>query len=105
MRSATAYEDASGSTANWTVDVTFTAAGQRHFTDLTRSTLGAKAPQNQIAVVVDGVVQSAPVTESVIAGDAQIVGDYNRSQADQVAAVLATGALPARLQVSAAGGG
>ena len=91
-------------TGQWVVDLAFTRTGQQRFTDLTRATVAAQAPTNQVAMVVDGVVQSAPVTMAVIPGDASITGDYDQAQAEQLAAVLTAGPLPARVAVTAVSG-
>lgn len=84
-------------TGEWLVDLAFTPAGQQRFTDLTRAAIVAQAPQNQVAIVVDGVVESAPAIMAAIPGDASITGNYDRTQAEQLAAVLSSGPLPARL--------
>ena len=55
-----------------------------------------------IAVVLDGNVITAPETEGVIpGGNAQITGDFTRVQAEELAAQLQSGALPADFRVSA----
>jgi preprotein translocase subunit SecD len=76
------------------VNVQFTGKGQDKFTKLTQESFGQPAPTNQVAIVLDGVVQSAPVIQSVINSDAQITGDFSQSEADDLANVLKFGALP-----------
>ena len=45
----------------------FTGSGQKKFTQLTKER-SAQPPTNQVAIVLDGVVQCAPVTNDVITG-------------------------------------
>ena len=78
----------------WTVDVSFTGSGQKKFTQLTKDTVNATTPTNQVAIVLDGIVQSAPVTQSVIPGDASITGNFSQKEANNLADVLKYGALP-----------
>jgi len=55
-----------------------------------------------IAVVLDGNVVSAPQIQSAIpGGNAQITGNFTRAQAEELAAQLQSGALPADFRVSA----
>jgi preprotein translocase subunit SecD len=52
----------------------------------------------QLAIVLDGVVQSAPVIRSAITGgEAQISGSFTKEEAHRLAVVLRSGALPAPL--------
>jgi len=53
----------------------------------------------QLAIVLDGVVQSNPVIrEPILGGTAQISGGFTRDEAHQLAVVLRSGALPAPLK-------
>ena len=55
-------------------------------------------PCNAFAIVLDGVVVSAPrFNEPIIGGQAQIEGDFNAQQARDLANVLKYGALPVTL--------
>lgn len=81
----------------WTVDVDFTGEGSSQWDEL-----GAKYFQQQVAIVLDGVVQSAPsiqagntVFES-FEGSAQISGDFDEREAKDLALVLRYGSLPVR---------
>ncbi|MFH8797467.1 SecDF P1 head subdomain-containing protein [Streptomyces sp. NPDC017941] len=89
------------SAQGWLVDVTFTAAGARRFAALTAK-LAPQAPRaNQLAVVLDGTVISAPaVQQELTDGRVQISGGFTRSSAEELAAQLSAGALPVRLRVS-----
>ncbi|MBL7496081.1 hypothetical protein I6A84_36455 [Frankia sp. CNm7] len=75
-------------TGQWVVNVEFTGSGQKKFTQLTEDTIG-----KQTAIVLDGVVQSAPTTNDRIPGSAQISGSFTESEARDLAAVLNAGAL------------
>jgi preprotein translocase subunit SecD len=76
------------------VNVQFTGKGQDKFTKLTKEAFGAPDPTNRVAIVLDGVVYSAPVIQSVINGDAQITGSFTQKEAQDLANVLKFGALP-----------
>jgi preprotein translocase subunit SecD len=76
------------------VNVSFTGKGQNKFTKLTKEAFGAPAPTNRVAIVLDGVVQSAPTIQNVINGDAQITGGFTQKEAQDLANVLKYGALP-----------
>lgn len=76
-------------TGDWIIQVSFTGRGQDKFTKLTQDTVG-----KQVAVELDGVVQSAPMIQDVIPGDAEISSNYTRQQAVDLANDLKYGALP-----------
>lgn len=102
VSSASAGLRGGGGTANvttneWAVNVEFTGAGQGKFTRLTEETVGT-----QVAIVLDGVVQSAPQTNERIAGSAEISGDFTQSEAEDLADVLRFGALPLAFERSQA---
>jgi preprotein translocase subunit SecD len=102
VKTASAGLASSGGTTNittgeWVVNVTFTGSGQSKFTKLTENTVG-----QQVAIVLDGVVQSAPTTNERIAGDAQISGNFSQSDANDLANVLRYGALPLAFEKSQA---
>jgi len=55
---------------------------------------------NRLAIVLDDEVRSAPVIESKIASDsARITGTFSSEQAEDLALVLRSGALPARISI------
>ena len=96
VKGATARLDPAG-TNQWQVGVTFTGSGQKKFTDLTAATVG-----KQVAIVLDGVVISAPVIQNTIPGDAQITGNFSKDEAQNLANVLKYGALPLTFTTSQA---
>ncbi|MBL7493366.1 hypothetical protein I6A60_37985 [Frankia sp. AgB1.9] len=80
----------------WAVDIAFTPPGQQRFTALTAASVGQR-----LALVVDGVVQSAPTVDETIPGDAAISGNLTRPDAQRLAAILGSGSLPAPLRATA----
>jgi preprotein translocase subunit SecD/SecD/SecF fusion protein len=55
----------------------------------------------QVAIVLDGVVQSAPVVQSaILGGNTAITGDFTPEEAKKLKTVLETGALPVTLKFS-----
>ncbi len=59
-------------------------------------------PSGRMAIVLDGVVQSAPsVNQPSFSGGVDITGSFSESEAKDLARVLKSGALPVRLQVQA----
>jgi preprotein translocase subunit SecD len=78
-----------GPTVNFVLD----AQGARLFGDATSSHVG-----RQLAIVLDGYVQSAPVIrEAITQGHGQISGRFTFEEAQDLANVLRNGALPAPL--------
>ena len=59
-------------------------------------------PTRRMAIVLDGVVQSAPtVNQPSFSGGVDITGNFKESEAKDLARVLKSGALPVRLEVQA----
>lgn len=83
-------------TQNWTVQLTLTSDGAEGFADVT----SRLAPQSgALAIVLDGVVESAPLVQQPITdGQAQITGQFSEQDAQDLALVLKTGALPISLE-------
>ena len=109
-------EDVTGATAElsttsnqWQVVLTFNNAGTSDFGALTTTQYdkyysGAQSGNqndvvlDQVAIVLDGNVVSAPETDAAItAGSAQITGNFTQAQATQLQNVLKYGSLPLRL--------
>ena len=87
IRRASATQDANGLPA---VGFSLTPEGGRRFAELTRANTG-----RQLAIVLDGRVQSAPVIESAITeGQGVIQGSFTSREANDLALVLRSGALP-----------
>jgi len=89
VKTANANQGNSQNLGEWQVDIRFTGKGQKKFTSLTQATVG-----KQVAIVLDGIVVSAPTIQTVINGDAQITGQFSQKEAKDLANVLKYGALP-----------
>lgn len=71
------------------------AKGGRSFARLTKDNIGKR-----LAIVLDGVVKSAPVIRSEIpSGAGQIEGQFSWEEAADLALILRTGALPVPIEV------
>jgi len=81
--------------AGWYVLLNFNNEGTSKFGALTTRVTGLATPQNQVAIVLDGLVVSAPrINEAITAGNAQITGSFTQTDATDLANVLKYGALP-----------
>jgi protein-export membrane protein SecD/preprotein translocase SecF subunit len=86
---------------SWQVNLEFTADGADAFFDSTQRLSQQAPPQDQFAIVLDGLVVSAPqVNEPIPGGRAQITGQFTQSEATALANVLQYGALPLAFEVS-----
>jgi preprotein translocase subunit SecD len=84
----------------WTVMLDFTPAGRTAFAKSTARLARLVPPGNQLAMVLDGTIISAPSVQSAITGgQAQIAGDFKQADAESLAALLTGGALPIPLVV------
>ena len=69
-------------TSAWFVSLTFNGDGTRAFGALTSRVTSLPSPQNQVAIVLDGLVVSAPViNEAIPSGNAQITGSFTQTEA------------------------
>jgi preprotein translocase subunit SecD len=81
--------------SGWYVLLTFNGEGTRAFGSLTARVTTLPPPQNQVAIVLDGLVVSAPaINEAIPSGNAQITGSFTQVEAQDLANVLKYGALP-----------
>jgi len=79
----------------WSVSLTFNNEGTSAFGQLTARVTSLPEPTNQVAIVLDGIVQSSPrITEAIPSGTAQITGSFTQVEAQDLANVLKYGALP-----------
>lgn len=79
----------------WSVSLTFDGEGTSAFGALTQRVTTLPEPTNQVAIVLDGIVQSSPrITEAIPSGTAQITGSFTQVEAQDLANVLKYGALP-----------
>ncbi len=80
--------------SQWHVSVSFTKKGLDQFNEL-----AAKYFQRQVAIVLDGVVQSAPtINAQRFDRGAEISGSFTEDEARDLALVLRYGALPVELE-------
>jgi len=81
--------------ASWGVSMKMTPKGRAEFASVTGNNVG-----RQLAIVLDGVVSSAPnIHERIPSGDASITGSFDVAAAKDLAIVLRAGALPAPVHV------
>lgn len=81
--------------AQFIVSLTFNGEGTRAFGALTSRVTNLPSPSNQVAIVLDGLVVSAPsINEAIPSGNAQITGNFTRVEAEDLSNVLKYGALP-----------
>jgi preprotein translocase subunit SecD len=79
----------------WFVSLTFNGEGTSAFGALTARVTSLPEPTNQVAIVLDGLVVSAPrINEAIPSGTAQITGSFTQLEAQDLANVLKYGALP-----------
>ena len=99
VQSATAGLPTQGA-GGWQVDLTLTTDGAKKFAEATKSLSAQKSPNNQFAIILDGIVMSAPqVNEPILGGSATISGSFTAQEAKALSQVLKFGALPISLNV------
>jgi preprotein translocase subunit SecD len=101
---------------DWQVDLSFKSTGTSQFGKLTSRIVKLQQPPNcspptgcnAAAIVLDGVVQSAPFIDpaqspnGIVGGSATISGNFNHQTASDLANVLKYGALPIKFDVQQA---
>ena len=94
VKNASAAIDQEGS-GGWFVALDFNKEGSGKFSAVTQRVTSLAAPQNQVAIVLDGLVVSAPrIISAITGGSAQITGDFTQQEASDLANVLKYGSLP-----------
>jgi preprotein translocase subunit SecD len=89
------------SAGGWVVTLEFDAEGSRQLSEVSTRLYTLPSPQNQFAIVLDGLVQSAPFfQEPIVGGSAQIDGQFDATSASELAQILKYGALPVSLEVA-----
>lgn len=87
-------------TNEWVVNIEFDGEGTQAFREVTTRLTSLPAPQNQFAMVLDGLVISAPVSQVAIPdGKAEISGSFTRDSAATLANQLNFGSLPLTFEV------
>ncbi|MCP4231365.1 MAG: protein translocase subunit SecD [bacterium] len=74
------------------VNFEWNSEGAKIFADVTSRSIGRR-----LAILLDGTVQSAPVIQSRISKSGDITGNFTSREAADLALVLRSGALPAKL--------
>ncbi|MFI2364943.1 protein translocase subunit SecD [Promicromonospora sp. NPDC019610] len=92
---------ANGTVTNeWGVNLDFNSQGTKEFRETTERLVNLEQPRNQFAIVLDGLVVSAPSTNVAITnGQAQISGSFTQESAATLANQLSFGSLPLTFQV------
>ncbi|MBB4942368.1 preprotein translocase subunit SecD [Streptosporangium album] len=97
----TANSGVDPTTGEWLVQLSFKGQGPDQWSKVTTTAFNSQAPRNQVAMVLDGVVISAPVIQEPIPGGrAQISGNFTQVTADELASQLKFGALPLKFEKS-----
>ena len=85
----------------WVTSIDFDTTGQALFGELSTVIAALPSPRNQIAIVLDGKVVTAPRLDSPITGGSlRIYGNFTREYAIGLSNVLKYGALPFSFEVS-----
>jgi preprotein translocase subunit SecD len=80
---------AQGASGEWVVSVQLTQEATAEFEDVTGRVAGMGPPLNQLAIVINGVVVTAPrVEEAISGGQLQISGPLTQQDAQALAASL-----------------
>jgi preprotein translocase subunit SecD len=84
----------------WGVDLTMKSAGMDAFNKMAAAQYGKPAPTNQVAITLDGIVQSAPQfnTSHFDNNGVRISGNFSQGEASDLARLLRFGALPVQLK-------
>jgi preprotein translocase subunit SecD len=70
--------------STWAIDIVLTTSGKARFAEATTAMVG-----KQLAIVVDGVVESAPTVQVPITeGAVTITGDFTEEEADRLASAI-----------------
>jgi SecD/SecF fusion protein len=76
----------------------FNAEGALRFSQFTGENIPDSARQtNELGIILDGYLQSAPSIQSTISDRGQITGDFTESDVKDLSEILSAGALPAAL--------
>lgn len=77
----------------WEVNLRFDAAGSAKFEQVTGDNVG-----RNMAIVLDGRCNSAPVIKERIAGECRISGGFTKKESQELASILTAGSLPAEVK-------
>lgn len=85
----------------WIVDVDLSAVGEPQWNSLAQACFSgaANCPSRQLAIVLDGVIQSAPTVQTPdFGGSVQISGAFTEDEARSLSDVLNRGAFPFQME-------
>lgn len=84
----------------WQVQLSFDSSGASALAEVSSKLSKQSPPQNQFAIVLDGLVQSSPYfQEAILGGQAEINGNFTAESSAALANVLKYGALPVNLTI------
>ncbi len=90
-----------GSAEGWVIDLALSHQGATTFNQLAAVSFPRSPPENEVAIVLDGVVQSAPSFQTdSFNGDVEISGTFTETEAKDLAGALKYGALPVPLRIA-----
>jgi preprotein translocase subunit SecD len=84
----------------WRVTFTLNKQGRTQFANVTTrlAALPQGDPKRRLAIVLDGVIESAPnIQEPITGGSGEITGNFTEAQAKNLEVVLNSGSLPVQL--------
>ncbi|MER5999973.1 protein translocase subunit SecD [Nonomuraea angiospora] len=88
-------------TVEWVVQLDFKSKGAAEWSKLTTTAYNSQEPRNKVAVVLDGVVITAPnIISPIPGGRAEITGGFDQLSATALADQLKYGALPLKFNRS-----
>lgn len=88
-------------TTEWVVQLDFKSKGAGEWSKLTTAAYNSPEPRNKVAVVLDGVVITAPnIISPIPGGRAEITGGFDQASATTLADQLKYGALPLKFNRS-----
>nr|WP_240779660.1 protein translocase subunit SecD [Nonomuraea zeae] len=88
-------------TTEWIVQLDFKSKGAAEWSTLTTAAYNSQEPRNKVAVVLDGVVITAPnIISPIPGGRAEITGGFDQISATNLADQLKYGALPLKFNRS-----
>ncbi len=81
------------------VSMTLTGKGLGKFNALAAKSYGRQAPTNEVAITLDGIVQSNPAFQAAsFSGPVQITGNFSSTEAEDLAKLINYGSLPVQLK-------
>jgi protein-export membrane protein SecD/preprotein translocase SecF subunit len=85
----------------WVTSIKFDSTGQSLFGELSTVIAALPSPRNQVAIVLDGKVVTAPrLNGPITGGNLEIFGNFTREYATGLSNILKYGALPFSFEVS-----